>query len=71
MINSGKCPHCDKVIQNLRVENLPIRQGIVGPEKWVGATLCCPLCHAILGASIDPIALKADIVNELLAKLRK
>jgi hypothetical protein len=33
-------------------------------------SFCCPHCRAILSVSIDPIAIKTDIVKELLKKLR-
>ena len=38
---------------------------------WEGVAYHCPGCHAVLGVGIDPIALKTDIVNEVVEALRK
>jgi len=47
-----------------------VEVGWVG-YSWKGATFSCPFCSAVLGAGIDPVALKNTIVNELMDELKK
>jgi hypothetical protein len=68
MIKTGKCPGCGKVPTHLSFNGIEIKR--LGQNTWNGVTYLCPLCNTILGAEIDPIALKADIVNEVVKKLR-
>ena len=69
---SGKCPACGNAILSLR--------GGATDVTFSGGTFKtivfqCPTCTAVLGAQIDPIALRTDIVNgtvdHLLKALRK
>lgn len=65
-----KCPSCE---QNF---GAPVMQGFesgvfLGHMKWKCIAFCCPSCHAVLSAQVDPIAIKTDIVNELMQALRK
>lgn len=64
----GKCPNCEKLISRAKVENLDIAG--VG-TTYHGISIVCPFCNTILGASIDPIAIKTDIIQGLLQALRK
>jgi hypothetical protein len=67
---SGKCPHCEKTIASLLVETLDINAGAIFPQAtYKGATYLCPHCHAVLGASMDQIALNVDLVQRLLKAL--
>ncbi|WP_313226256.1 hypothetical protein [Stutzerimonas chloritidismutans] len=64
MINTGKCPKCEKILQNAHIEPIELKQGF-NQATWNGAAISCPWCKTILSASIDPLAIKADIVNEI------
>lgn len=66
---SAKCPYCHKVISTVNVETIGIETGLSVGYK--GVTYSCPGCHAVLSVEMDPIALKADIVRDLLKALRK
>ncbi|MGD1153990.1 MAG: hypothetical protein ABR911_14105 [Syntrophales bacterium] len=68
MINTGKCPKCEKVVYNLKLEAIKINVSF--HPRWLGVSYLCPLCNTVLGVSIDPIAIKTDIVNEVVEKLR-
>jgi hypothetical protein len=61
------CPNCNKPILHV------IRQEITASElfaqKWRAISYCCPLCDVVLSVGIDPIALKADTVAEILEVL--
>ena len=65
MLNTGKCPNtdCRKTITKVQAENVEVMVG--SKPAWVGLSLLCPHCKTVLGASIDPIALKIDIVKEI------
>jgi phage FluMu protein Com len=67
MINVGKCPKCSKVVSNVKIEGVSVIEGFT--PAWHGISLLCPSCNSVLGVSIDPIALKADIVEEMAQRL--
>jgi hypothetical protein len=64
-----KCPHCAKQIGQLAIA--PHDGGVLFGTTWKCISFNCPHCHTSLGVQIDPIAIKTDIINELLRKLRK
>ncbi len=65
---SGKCPKCEKLLGSVKIEAV---EGIVGFQSaWNCITLSCPFCNTILSTQIDPIALKADIIDGVVKKLR-
>lgn len=63
MINAGKCPKCEATITYVRIEGVDVKDS--GRSAWKGITYCCPSCSTVLSVSIDPIAIKSDIVAEL------
>ena len=65
MLNTGKCPNtdCRKTITKVQAEKVDVMVGF--KLAWVGLSLLCPHCKTVLGASIDPIALKTDIVEAI------
>jgi hypothetical protein len=69
MVTTGKCPKCEKIVNAVNVEHVHVREGL--QNKWHGISLVCPYCRTVLGVSIDPVALKTDIVEEILEGLRK
>lgn len=64
MINTGKCPKCEKILQNAHIETLNLKEGVSGPS-WRGVSICCPWCKTILSVSIDPLALKDEMVKDV------
>lgn len=64
----SKCPKCEKTILSLSVNGLD--GSVFMGTKWKCITLCCPYCSSVLGAQIDPIAIKSDTVSELFDALR-
>ncbi len=64
---SGKCPSCDQLVLSLNLHGLD-DNGAGG--AWQAITLQCPRCNVVLGAQIDPIALKTDTVDQTVKKLK-
>jgi hypothetical protein len=64
----AKCPHCEKFIHHIESKSLTVKDG---KRSWSGAVFVCPLCFSVLGAGIDPIAAKTDIVNQLTAEIQE
>lgn len=67
-MNQGKCPKCGATVASVDIESVTVRLGF--QPKWHGVNYCCPGCHSVLGVSIDPIALKTDIVGEVIEALK-
>ena len=67
-----KCPHCQKMFTQLRYEVADAAPGLSNPRgpTFHSIAFCCPMCSAVLSAQVDPLALKADTVNELFKRLR-
>ena len=62
------CPKCDSTVSSVRIADVTI----YGPGTgWRGIKYVCPSCGYVLSVAIDPVALKTDIVEELLHALRK
>jgi phage FluMu protein Com len=68
MISQGKCPKCEKTLATVSVENTGIVVGM--QKKWRGISYFCPYCKTILSVSIDPVALKADVIEGVVEALR-
>lgn len=63
MINTGKCPKCEKTVTNLNVEDVTLNVGF--QPKWSGFSYSCPSCRSVLGVQMNPLALDTDLVNEI------
>jgi len=70
MFPTGKCPGCKKTVSTVALERIQISEGIGGP-KWNGVNLLCPSCRTILGATLDPVALQADLADSIARKVRQ
>jgi hypothetical protein len=68
MFNTGKCPKCEKRIDHLDLDSITMGNRLLGPLH-TGVSAVCPHCKCVVSAAIDPIALKTDIVKEVLAGL--
>jgi hypothetical protein len=45
-------------------------QGRLGGNSWNCVTYNCPFCFSVLSVGIDPVALKADTVAEVVRALK-
>jgi len=50
----GTCPKCENLVSTARLEAVTIDGGYV-----------CPSCSCVLGIGIDPVALKAELLDDL------
>lgn len=62
----GKCPKCEKILSFVNFNPIDAKNG---PQSWKAVSYNCPYCYSVLSVTIDPIALKADTVNEILKGL--
>lgn len=59
----GKCPKCEKLLSYATYSTPDIKQ--LGGRSWKGISINCPFCQTVLSMSIDPIAIKSDIVADI------
>jgi hypothetical protein len=64
-----KCPTCGKTLVSLNIQ--PMQMPDASGQFWRGITFNCPYCFSAVGAGIDPIGLKEDIVSGVLKALGK
>jgi hypothetical protein len=64
----AKCPHCDNSVFSVNIQEISV---MATAAHWRGVSYACPSCNSILGVGIDPVALKTDTVEAILAALRK
>jgi hypothetical protein len=62
------CPNCKDSFSYVNLKNVSIK---AKPTPWNGVAYCCPYCDGALSVAIDPIAIKSDIVSEILGALDK
>ena len=68
MFIAGNCPGCEKKIDHANLESITIGDKLSGPLHR-GISMICPSCKTVLGVAFDPIAIKADTVDEILEGL--
>ncbi len=62
------CPHCDNAINQVNITDINV-QGAM--NAWHGIKYTCAACGYILSVAIDPVALKADLREEIVNDLRR
>jgi hypothetical protein len=66
---AAKCPKCEASFTQVRGEKVTVN--VPFGTSWNGISYSCPHCSTALTVEIDPIALKADIVSEVMKRLKK
>ncbi len=64
----GKCPHCGQFVTHLAVASPDVHQGT--RPMWKGVAFLCPRCTTILGAGLDPLVQKSELINGVLEALK-
>ncbi len=67
MIHTGKCPHCQKSIRKVKVEDVDICVG--RQSRWKGFSYQCPSCSFVLSIQMNPLTLKDNLKNEIIDEL--
>jgi len=62
MIGHGKCPKCDNATNEYDFEEAIIGDKFSGPF-FNGIAICCRKCKTVLGVSIDPASIAADVAR--------
>jgi hypothetical protein len=62
------CPSCNAAIHHVTIQDVTV--GGLATDQWNGITYSCPACQHVLSVAIDPVALQADLVDEIVARLR-
>lgn len=65
----AKCPKCEKICSTVKIVAVDASAGL-GSPTWKGVFYACPHCQTILGASLDPIALKNDVASAVVKKMK-
>ena len=68
-IPTGKCPACGETVFELTINSITASTRGLNQPKWQAVTFCCPSCLVVLGAGIDPVAVKTDTIDEILQAL--
>lgn len=64
-----KCGHCSNAIGSTNMSGFTA--GVPFGTQWKCIAFTCPHCQAVLGTQIDPIAIKTEIVAEVLRGLSR
>jgi len=64
----GKCPNCGQHITHLAVASPDVHLGT--RAMWKGVCFLCPRCATVLGAGLDPLVQRAELVNDVIQALR-
>lgn len=56
-----KCQKCEHLIGTLQMREITL--SALGAHDRRGLAIVCPFCDSLLSVAIDPISVKADIVN--------
>ena len=64
MSGMPRCPRCEKSITKLDLQMLE-------SGHYQAVAHCCPYCHGVLGAEIDPLAVRTEIVAQVEELLKK
>jgi uncharacterized protein with PIN domain len=67
MINTGKCPKCEKTVTAVRLEHVDVNIGF--KKEYHGVSYSCAGCGTVLGVGIDPVALMNDTVSKTIQRL--
>jgi len=63
----GKCPHCENLIGSVIIDTV---DGHADLTKWRTLLYKCPTCQKVLSCQIDPIAIRTDIVQQVVKEIK-
>lgn len=62
------CPHCKTAFQHVNLEAIEVRHAT---KNRKGVAYNCPHCDVALSVAIDPIAVRTEIVSQVIDGLRQ
>ena len=65
---NGRCPKCEAPISSVTIETISVK---AKPQNWTGVSYLCPSCSWVLSVAIDPIAIRTDIVEQIVNALAR
>lgn len=66
---AGNCPKCEKALGRVTIEQIDAYNQ--SGNAFNAVAYLCPHCRSVLSVEIDPLALKSDIVKDLVKALKK
>ena len=63
------CPYCENQLGAVNLREITVNAGI--GNQYVDVAYSCPFCRKVLSVSIDPVALKTDTIEGVVAALRR
>jgi hypothetical protein len=66
---TAKCPYCKSVLTHLEYVGLDAGESGRRDLRSIAFVCSVPSCRAVLGAQIDPIAVKTDTLNAIRKEL--
>jgi len=67
-MNFNKCPHCEKTVTNVIIEDVGASAGY-GGNILNGISYACSHCKTILSVQINPMAVREETVRQILQAL--
>ena len=65
----GKCPSCQNLVGSLSLR--PVDARLPNGDRFNAVLLLCPSCQGILGAEIDPITVRTEVIDGVVSELQK
>jgi hypothetical protein len=67
----GTCPKCGQAVLIVNALDVEIHPIPSPGHTWRGLKYCCASCGAVLSIQMDPISLRADTVELVVAALHQ
>lgn len=64
-----KCPKCDQSITRVKIDAIEVEGG--RSDVWPGSAFSCPHCSAVLSVGFDHVAVRAELVQDIVRALRQ
>lgn len=66
-MNEAKCPYCGVHVNSVVMERIIVKPNFYTGSggEYGGVSYACSACRKVLSVSIDPIALKHDLLEEI------
>lgn len=66
---TGKCPHCGRLVSSVSVDDITLNVEL--EPQWKGFSYSCSSCQKVLSVQLNPLAVNADLLQEIKREVRK